>query len=621
MLTDAVNATERRFWLLRGLLLAVGILSPCPVWATSALPVQPVDAAEIAVLVEQLGSREYAVREAATRRLTEVSESAIDQLLAAADQQADLEVALRARWILETVPLVRPTDPPAVADLLDGFSTKPLSEQLKVLSRLIRLEADAGAGPLARLVRIHRSPVISQLAAVVILQEWRPQDPHWPRLTVPLENELGSSQRPAATLLHTLIDFSRVADAGPADAADMAQPLDRLIDAMEQFLEQTALPTRSLATRANAEDNADTNDDPVAQLLRRCVARAALQAGQPERAVAAAAELFDLIDSDDERTKSIELANVLFWAADAGLADLVDRLPDAALDVLDDQPLLAYAAGCCERARGREQAATELAEQAFVTATDDLQQQLLAAVRLAHWGVVDWANREYGRVLVADGLTPQVAVQLAVSRAEFLNDQGSCTEAAAVLQETLEGSRGNVPNTRVLESLGHSPKALAGRRHYFLFCAARETGDAAAQRQAVEAAVAAYPGEIDSLIAFYHLPDLPAADRTRVITLIAEALDNLQQRIDSEPDEPNGYNEYAWLVANTEGDIAKATRYSKRSLELSFDSASYLDTLAHCYAAAGRPEEAIRCQVVARRKEPGSLTIKKNLDKFLALLP
>ncbi|NBS34075.1 MAG: hypothetical protein EBS83_15030, partial [Planctomycetia bacterium] len=305
MLTDAVNATERRFWLLRGLLLAMGILSPCPVWATSAVPVQPVDAAEIAVLVEQLGSREYAVREAATRRLTEVSESAIDQLLAAADQQADLEVALRARWILETVPLVRPTDPPAVADLLDGFSTKPLSEQLKVLSRLIRLEADAGAGPLARLVRIHRSPVISQLAAVVILQEWRPQDPHWPRLTVPLENELGSSQRPAATLLHTLIDFSRVADAGPADAADMAQPLDRLIDAMEQFLEQTALPTRSLATRANAEDNADTNDDPVAQLLRRCVARAALQAGQPERAVAAAAELFDLIDSDDERTKSI----------------------------------------------------------------------------------------------------------------------------------------------------------------------------------------------------------------------------------------------------------------------------------------------------------------------------
>ena len=600
------------------IMLASMILA-CPARATSGIPVKPVDQAEIAGLIEQLGSRDYTVREAATRRLTEVSDAAIDALLAAADQQDDLEVALRARWILETVPLVGPTDPPAVAELLEGFSTKPLAEQLKVLSRLIRLEADAGAGPLARIVRIHRSPLVSQLAAVVILQEWRPRDPHWPRLTVPVEAGLGSSSRPVANLLRRLIDFSRAADAAPEDVADMAEPLNRLLNSMEQFLTQTALPTRPLAGAANADD--DRSDDPVTQLLRRCVARAALQAGQPERAVAAATKLFELIDSTDDRDRSIELANVLFWAADAGLADLVDRLPDTVLDMLDDQPLLAYAAGCCERARGRELAAQELAEQAFVAATDDLQQQLLAAVRLAHWGVADWADREYDRALVADGLAPQVAMQLAISRAEFLNDQGRCVEAAEVLQETLEGSRGNVPNQRVLESLGHLPKALASRRHYFLFCAARNAGDVATQRQALEAAVAAYPGEIDSLIAFYHLPDLTAADRDRVGMLITEALDNLQQRIDSEPEEPNGYNEYAWLVANTEGDIAKATRYSKRSLELSFDSASYLDTLAHCYAAAGRPEEAIRCQVVAQRQEPGSDTIKKNLDKFLAMLP
>lgn len=621
MVNERPDAASRRFAGWCGPFLLASLLFGGPAWATSALPVQPVNQAEITLLVEQLGSRDYAIREAATRRLTEVSESAIDELLAAADQRADLEVALRARWILETVPLVRPADPPAVGDLLDGFSTKPLSDQLKVLSRLIRLEDDAGAGPLARMVRIHRSPLISQLAAVVILQEWRPQDPHWPRLTEPVETELGDSHRPAAELLRTLIDFSRIADTGPVKPANLADPLDRLAAAVDRFLEQTALPTRPLTIRGGAGADDTTDDDPVAQLLRRCVARAAVQAGQLDRAVAAATELFDLIDSADERTRSIELANVLFWAADAGLADLVDKLPDEILDILDDQPLLAYAAGCCERARGRALAATELAEQAFVTATDDLQQQLLAAVRLAHWGIADWADREYSRVLVADGLAPQVAVQLAVSRAEFLNDQGRCTEAADVLRETLEGSRGNVPNTRVLESLGHPPEALAGRRQYFLFCAARNADDARAQRQALEAAVAAHPGEIDSLIAFYHLPDLTVAERDRVLTLIAEALEKLQQRIDSEPDEPNGYNEYAWLVANTEGDVTKATRYSKRSLELSFDSASYLDTLAHCYAATGRPEEAVRCQVVAQRQEPGSLTIKKNLEKFLALRP
>ena len=65
--------------------------------------------------------------------------------------------------------------------------------------------------------------------------------------------------------------------------------------------------------------------------------------------------------------------------------------------------------------------------------------------------------------------------------------------------------------------------------------------------------------------------------------------------------------------------MLRATRYSKRSLELDFDSASFLDTLAHCYAAADNANEAIRCQVVALRKDPGSNTIQKNLKKFLIM--
>ena len=607
---------------LSGVMLAACWFTTDRAVATSAVPGSPTDEAEIAVLIEQLGSSDFVVREAATSQLTAIATEAIDQLLAAAEQQTDLEVALRARWILETVPLVQSTDPPAVAELLEDFSNKPLAEQLKVLSRLIRLEDNAGASPLARLTRIHRSPVISQLAAVVILQEWQPDDPHWPRLTIPVVAELAGSRRPAAQLLLALIDFSRLADAArPAETADLAGPLDRLAEAVEQFLDQTALPTGTLGGQPEAEAAGRKTDDPVTQLLRRCLARAMVQAGQTERGVASAAKLFQLIDQDNPGDETAELANVLFWAADAGLADLVDRLPDPVLDQLDDQPLLAYAAACCERARGRELAATELAQLAHERATDDLQQQLVAAIRLSHWGVADWSEREYERVLAADSLSPQASVQLAVSRAEFLNDQGLCLKAAAVLEEMLKGSHGTVPNTRVLESLGHSPRALAARRHYFLFRAAQQAGNAAAARQSLEDAIEASPGEIDSLIALYHLSDQTAADRERVRELIAAALGKLQQRIDSEPDEPNGYNEYAWLVANTEGDLAKATRYSKRSLEMSFDSASYLDTLAHCYAAAGRSEEAIRCQVVALRNEPGSVTIRKNLEKFLAMRP
>jgi hypothetical protein len=101
---------------------------------------------------------------------------------------------------------------------------------------------------------------------------------------------------------------------------------------------------------------------------------------------------------------------------------------------------------------------------------------------------------------------------------------------------------------------------------------------------------------------------------------VARALEQIDEEIQAIPDDPNGYNEYAWLVANTEGDVGKALRYSKRSLELSFDSPSYLDTLAHCRAAAGDAAGAFRTQLLAVQRDPHIVTIRRNLERFRAAL-
>jgi len=69
-------------------------------------------------------------------------------------------------------------------------------------------------------------------------------------------------------------------------------------------------------------------------------------------------------------------------------------------------------------------------------------------------------------------------------------------------------------------------------------------------------------------------------------------------------------------VANTEGDVALAIEHSKASLEQSFDSGSYLDTLAHCQAAAGDFPRAVRTQSLAARQEPHSQAIQRNLERF-----
>jgi hypothetical protein len=569
---------------------------------------------EIAELITELGDSEYATRESATQQLRTIADHAIDQLLDAANQSNDLEVALRAQWILETVSLVGPDDPPEVTELLKNFSNSSLSQQISTLSRLVRLENNVGVKPLARLIRTNRSASTSYLAALVLLQEWRPNDPYWPNLTADIPAELNTSQRPSALVIQHLISFSRLADNLKNKSDQKKDAFINLEEAIEKFLELLPFNKQTFGINTTRREVGDL----AREIVVRCHARAAVQAGLPDRGIDIAKRLFDFIAERGEKNP-LATADVLFWASHSGLADLCNAVPESLQKTFEEQSLTLYAVASCEQTNGNEILSAEMAERAFTLSSDKTDQQMLAAIRLDHWGLIDWADREYQRVVVSPKLSAQQIIPLSIQWAELLNDFDRCEEASSVLQQTLNGSHGTVQNIQIMDSLGYSKEALAARQKYFVSRGAQEDGNRDRERLDLDEALEEYPEEIDTLIAYYHFPKISAVDRSRVVTLIEKALRKLQQRIDQEPDAPNPYNEYAWLVANTEGDLVRATRYSKRSLELDFDSASFLDTLAHCYAANKNPEEAIRCQVVALRKDPGSNTIKKNLQKFLAL--
>jgi hypothetical protein len=596
------------------LLLSCFALLPATTVASSNAGEDSISQQKVAELIAQLGDTNYAIRESATQQLRMIADHAIDQLLDAADQSNDLETALRAQWILETVSLIGPDDPPEVADLLKNFSSRSLSQQISALSRLIRLEENAGIKPLARLIRTNRSASTSYLAALILLQEWRPADPYWPQLAAHIPDKLKISRRPAAVLMKSLVNFSQVAD-NPETTLDQKQDaFEDLEAALETFLELTPFNTQ---TFGNSSTTRGVND-LAREIVVRCHACAALQAGFPDRGVAVAKELFEFIPKNSDKHQ-LATADVLFWAAHCGLANLVNHLPESLQATIENQAITLYAAARCEQSNGNETLANEMAQRAFALCSDKTNEQMLAAVRLDHWGLVDWADREYRRVITAPTLSAQQIIPFSIQWAELLNDFDRCEEAAAILQDVLTGSHGTIKNIRVMDSLGYSKEALAARQKFFLSRADKEKNKRKSERQALDKALDEYPEEIDTLIAYYHFPGLLAADKEHIVGLIQGALKKLQQRIDREPDEPNPYNEYAWLVANTEGNLLRATRYSKRSLNLDFDSASFLDTLAHCYAAAGNRNEAIRCQVVALRKDPGSNTIQKNLQKFLSM--
>jgi len=497
---------------------------------------------------------------------------------------------------------------------LRDFSSRSLSQQISALSRLIRLEENAGVKPLARLIRTNRSASTSYLAALILLQEWRPADPYWPHLVAHVPDELAMSQRPAALLINRLITFSQKADNPESKLNVRKDAFKNFETAVDHFLELMPFKAQTFGVNTTTREVRDL----AREIVMRCHARAATQAGLPDRGVAVAKELFDLIGKDTEKNQ-LANADVLFWAAHSGLANLVNDLPESLQATIENQAITLYAAASCNQSNGNNVLADEMAQRAFDLCSDKTNEQMLAAVRLDHWGLLDWADREYRRVVSAPTLSAQQIIPFSIQWAELLNDFDRCEAASTVLHDVLTGSHGTIKNVRVMDSLGYSKEALAARQKFFLSRADKEKSDPKSERQALDKALDEYPEEIDTLIAYYHFPGISPTDKGQIVGLIKGALKKLQQRIDREPDAPNPYNEYAWLVANTEGDLLRATRYSKRSLELDFDSASFLDTLAHCYAAAGNPNEAIRCQVVALRKDPGSNTIQKNLQKFLSM--
>ena len=78
------------------------------------------------------------------------------------------------------------------------------------------------------------------------------------------------------------------------------------------------------------------------------------------------------------------------------------------------------------------------------------------------------------------------------------------------------------------------------------------------------------------------------------------------------------YNQYAWLISNTEGDQQQALQYSLRSLELSPNEPALLDTAGRCYFAIGDLENALRVQRRAVKLMPHSPPLTRQLAEFEA---
>ncbi|MCE2725362.1 MAG: hypothetical protein LW698_01100 [Planctomycetaceae bacterium] len=569
-------------------------------------------AAEIASLIAALGDTDYAVRETAAASLAALGPGSVDALLTAAETSADLEVALRARWLADSIPPTSPRDPPAVTAALQRYDRADFPQRLQIMRRLLRLDDDAGIEALARLVRQERSPDAARAAAALLVLEWRPGDPAWERIRPLIAAGVRESGRPAARFLRALVAGSVAAGAAPA--ADEAA-------AALALLEQAGSRRADDAPRADDTLAADAGATTL-WIFRRGLVDLLVAADRRPEAVEQMRRMFDAGRDEagaDEDGADFMVAN-LIWAVEHGLPEAVDLLAARWPGLAIDQPVTAYAAAVALAARGDRDRAERMAEQAFLAgnaADGGFTGRLRSGLLLAKWGAAEWAMREY-RALLDDPQTPAGEFALAgILCSEFLHDLGHDDEAADVLRRVVGGRAADAAEAEdTLRRLDRDPDAIRSRAAFFASCAAASRGDPAGRRRLVEDALRHHGRDVDALIALYEISAADPQERAAAQARVERALDRIEDEIQALPDDANGYNEYAWLVANTTGDVRKAVRYSKKSLEISFDNPSYLDTLAHCQFAAGDHAAAVRTQAVAQRLEPHNRTIRRNLERF-----
>lgn len=564
-------------------------------------------APEIEQLVMNLGDPEYAVRETASERLASLGHQAADALLTAAEVSTDLEVALRARWLAEPQPVLQPSDPPAVASLLEALERAAGADRIRIMYRLLRLDDDAGIEPLARLVRLAPTAAGSRIAAALLAGEWQPEDPYWPTIGPRIMAGLDQSRRPAAVFLRGLV--TQTMAAAPPAPDDGFEACRTALDLLDRGLELGPLAVA-------ASDSELSGASETGRIFRRCLVELLVWSGHRDDALALAEALFDpprpAADDDPDERAAAELQ----WLADHGLPEAVDLVADR-LEQDDVSPLLLYAAAIAHRPAAAEEAATLAARarrQVAAAAPGDRERlQVITAITLASWGGFEWAGQAYRDLLADPDTTPERRVQASILYSELLHEQGLDEAAAAVLAAMLEPAGERAEQAALL--FNRDPRSLRSRMLYF---SARAEPDPAASRELLEQALEAYSRDVDALIAVYQLADNTPAEQAAAVARVARAAAQLEEEIQAVPDDPSGMNEYAWLVANTEGDLDKAIGYSRSSLESSPENGSYLDTLAHCHAAVGNLKRAVRTQWLAVRQEPHSPLIRRNYERFLS---
>jgi len=582
-----------KLWVIVGLL---GLLyGPC-----AARAADRVTASKIEQLVTQLGSEEYLERQQAETQLVQLGADAF-AALQAAEGHADLEIATRAKYILTRIRIEwsRASDPAVVRKLMADYGELSFVLRQGKVEQLAGLSQQEGMGALCRIVRFDSSPKIARQAALAILgQGFLPPQRRAFALAA-LSLELGEGDSVPLSWLRLYVKQLQA-----------PQQLDpgwlSLVDAELKLL---------------AAGSSDTDRLRVLAFLQHHLGFAT-ELADAEAIFASWQRMIGLAGPGEE---SGSLTSAMTWLINREQWEALEKLENAYHDLIYEERLLLYFVAIARDKQGRSAEAEDLANRAYELENGESSvRNSIATVVADYGGRHDWAEREWQYLIDTTPVTEVVSLKAREALGLYrLHDRLEHQAAADLLGETIDAVnkdpalRAKYQNTREWDGF----RRASANRQYFLACHYAAEGDYEKQRQHLEQALRLSSENPDFLIAMYRIPEASETYRKKVAVRMATMKQRMEQEIkelESKPNlrQANSYNQWAWLISNTEGDFKKAVERSEYSLKLEPGSPSFLDTLGRCYYAAGELEKAVKVQREAVAKYPHMMVMQRQLKLF-----
>lgn len=568
-----------------------------PAESTTRPDVEPPDASpeRIAQLIRQLGDPQFERRQEAEDELAKLGHAAFEALQAAADDR-DLEVATRARHLLRklSIDLTRPDDPAEVASLLTNFHLLDDRDRIARLENLAALPEGQGIAALCRVVRFESSIVMAKYAAVALIKRYPTDQMPMDRLAKLLREHLEGSRRAPS---RWMLSYAKFHDA-PRDA----------------WREWETWTNKEIEL-ARAEDQT-TDARIVAELAAQQVNWVERAGGSPEQLIDKIQLFFELGEQSEKNARPL-----VAWLVEQKAWDVLGVSPVVLAQRLALEPRL-FVYGLAEKyaEKGQADLAEAAATKAFELADDEVQEsqrfRYNLGLKLQQDGHFAWAEREFRHVISSAGASDSTVDETYQALALMLHDQAENLRAAKVLEEYVAAIKKNADAGTNAAGASALTKELTARMDYYLACHWRDEGDHQKERLALEAGLLVDPMNPELLIAAYHLPGADSLFHDKIRDLVHKAVVRMRVAMLTGSDRAIACNDFAWLVANTEGDFDEAIRASRESLEGQTDNGAYHDTLARCYYAKGDYENAVKHQIRAAELEPHSGLIAKQLEWF-----